>query len=867
MENPLCPDGHMLLYAQACCEVSNALNLANTTQEVMSASLQALIDSGIILAGAIHAYDIETIRVVVGDLQELGKEYLEIAQDETSPSSSSLHIPGGNVLVRTFIPTRTEHAACLILLSREMLDSWFTESIAAQIAMGIDRQNLLDQSEELHIQAEKRIREVSTIYEIGRAMDSMEIGQLLDIITEKTSMVMEAQACSLMRLNPDMVTLRIMASYGLPEDIVLETERGVGEGLAGMVAQTGQPMLISDDTPDPRLTGIKLNPDIGTSMLVPLIDERDGVFGVLSIRRTAPPFDMSDLQLFSIIAGQAALAIKNKQLYDDVRKRFRELSTISDLTQAVISHLDLTSLLEHIADNIVEVVKFDRCCAYLLDRNTRRYVPRILRGYREEVIGLNPVHSGDGVVGLVARKQMPIIEYNARSAMQPMRGFGRTLGVSSFVAVPIITRGQTIGVIIADNKLSGRAITDENIELLTTFSNQAGIAIENAQLYEDREQKFQEMNRLATQTDNILRSIAGTVLVVNSFGHVTRWNKAAETMWTISEQQAIGQSYTDLMGSLGLPEEETASLCLQTQQVMDNAEPFQSYRMQLHPESKGECFFNVMISALINRQGERQGAVLIMEDVTREMHMEAEMARIRRLADIGQLAAKMAHEVRNPLSSIKGAAQLMRNEYEDLAPFREFLDIIIEEVNSLNRITTDLLDFARPMQVDAQEVDINEMAKRTLAFLGVMLVENHVEAVFVPDEKLPMIEGDPRQIEQVMRNIVINAVQAMPEGGALSMRTFYDREAEKVIIRFSDTGMGITPERISDIFQPFFTTKTKGTGLGLPIVRRILENHGGSVEVSSEVGTGTCFSIHFMLHLKAPITPEVLTNSPALPDT
>jgi PAS domain S-box-containing protein len=740
----------------------------------------------------------------------------------------------------------------------------FDEEIAVaaleQAASAVERWLLARAADELHQQAEKRIREVSTIYEIGRAIDSVENDRLLEIITAKAASVMEAQACSLMRLNPETRALTIAASHGLSEDVVFMTHRALGEGIAGRVAATGKPMLIADTQQDPRLSGVHLRPEIGSSMLVPLKDEHGGVTGVLSIRRRrpAPDFTESDLKLFSVFASQAGLAINNKQLYDDLHRHVKELSTLSDLTLAVISHLDLNSLLETVAHNIVDVVKFDRCCIFLYDRTQRRFFPHTRLGYRSDVIGRTSVKKAESVVGVVATKQMPIVENDARSAIQPIRGFARALGTNSFVAIPIVTKGQTIGVVVADNKLSGRHIQPAAVELLTTFVNQAGIALENARLNEERQQRFDEMNRLATQTDDIFRSIGLAAVVIDGSGRVARLNGAAQHVWGVEEVEVKGSTYHRLIDRLNMPPAETEMMQQRVAQVRESGSSLQEYKVVLHPRRRGELIVNFLISPLLDRAGEQEGVVLLLEDVTRLMAMETEISRIRRLADIGQLAAKLAHEVRNPLSSIKGAAQLLRNEQEEKGPFREFLDIIIDEVNHLSKITTDLLDFARPMHMELTWTNLNDLAARTLFFAGPMLEENGVTVRFRPDEELPDNYGDAKQIEQVMRNIAINAAQAMPEGGTLAVTTRFDPASETVSIRFKDSGRGIPTDLMGSIFQPFVTSKTKGTGLGLSIVKRIVESHQGRIEVQSRPGQGALFVVQFPLRPEPVETPTGL---------
>lgn len=860
-------------------QVASAAASATSPEEALDGVIHALLDAGLILGAVGEIHGSPRLRRSAGQ----GFDPADLARLSALAAAESTHQQtrrGSRRLYALCVPTRSSPEAWLYLQAETDFAPALLQSLSDLLVLALDRLHLTEQTSVLHKQADQRIREVATIYEIGRAIDGVEIGRLLEIITEKAARVMNAQACSLMRLNPTTQALGIAASYGLSEDVVFVSQRTLGEGIAGLVAQTGDPMVIVDGRDDPRLSGVALRPEIGSSMIVPMKDESGRVIGVLSIRRRrpAPDFTKEDLQLFSVFASQAALVISNKQLYDDLRQHVKELSTISELTQAVISNLDLNLLLESVADSIIETVQFDRCCIYLYDRQTRRFVPRILRGYHPDTIGRNPVRMGEGVVGIAAKRKMTIVESNARDALQPMRGFARSLGTNAFIALPIISnpvysRGQTIGVVVADNKLSGRPIQPLAVELLTTFVSHAGIAIENAQLYEDSQQKFQEINRLATQTDNILRSVTLAVVVIDPAGRVTRWNQAADVVLGLRESEAVGYHYEECIGKFTIPPEEAALMKEWMRLVNETGEPLQKYRVRFHPAGGAqEIIAHFLLSPLIDRHGVRQGTILIVEDITREIKMEMEFERMRRLADIGQLAAKMAHEVRNPLSSIKGAAQFMRGDTQEAGPLREFLDIIIEEVNHLTQITTDLLEFARPMKRDLRWVSLNDLMKKTLRLFSPMLKESRIKVNFRPDAEVPDICIDAKLIEQVLRNIIINALQAMPGGGDLAITTYHSFELRTATICFCDTGIGIPPDKLDQIFQPFMTTKTKGTGLGLAIVRRIVENHNGEIEVTSRPGEGTCFSITLPFESKeepAPL-PELEPAQPGfgsdLPD-
>jgi signal transduction histidine kinase len=230
-----------------------------------------------------------------------------------------------------------------------------------------------------------------------------------------------------------------------------------------------------------------------------------------------------------------------------------------------------------------------------------------------------------------------------------------------------------------------------------------------------------------------------------------------------------------------------------------------------------------------------------------------------RLAALGQMAAGLAHEIRNPLGAIKGAAQLLGpagdgpsgggpgggegGEGESV----EYLRIIVEEVNRLDHVVAQFLGYARPDRGERQELSINDAVQKTVVLLAQQAGEAKIETQLAPD--LPPVRVDPEQLRQVFLNLALNAFQAMEGKGVLTVATSL-REGTKrgepstfVEISFRDTGKGITPETLSDIFIPFYTTREGGTGLGLPICQRIVENHRGRIEVRSEVGQGSVFSV------------------------
>ncbi len=223
-----------------------------------------------------------------------------------------------------------------------------------------------------------------------------------------------------------------------------------------------------------------------------------------------------------------------------------------------------------------------------------------------------------------------------------------------------------------------------------------------------------------------------------------------------------------------------------------------------------------------------------------------------RLAALGEMAAGLAHEIRNPLGAIKGAAQLLvtGDGSGASAENTEFLNIIIEEANRLNNVVTRFLDYARaerPSPDDADKVDLNQIVRKTVQLLAPEPLKN-VEVRVRTDDQLPLVAGDPESLLQVFLNLGQNALQAMPDGGTLEILTTRRRRSrlgygQFCEIRFRDTGIGIPRDRLKKLFIPFYTTKSKGTGLGLAISHRIINQHGGTIEVRSTLGQGSTFSV------------------------
>lgn len=252
----------------------------------------------------------------------------------------------------------------------------------------------------------------------------------------------------------------------------------------------------------------------------------------------------------------------------------------------------------------------------------------------------------------------------------------------------------------------------------------------------------------------------------------------------------------------------------------------------------------------------RLGSLMLLRDMSEVRRLEAEVRRREKLIAVGNLAAGVAHELRNPLSSIKGYATYFSERFPEGSDEREAARVMVRETDRLNRSITDLIGLARPTQVRVRPTPLAPLLEDALRLIhqDAEARRVHTELVCAPD--LPPVTVDPDRVRQVLLNLCINALDAMPEGGTLRLRLFADPEkgtdpenAGQICVDVTDTGTGIAPEHLTHIFDPYFTTKGHGTGLGLPTVHKIMEAHGGGISVSSVPGQGTTFRLVFFTEL------------------
>ncbi|MGY0446782.1 two-component system sensor histidine kinase AtoS [Escherichia coli] len=349
----------------------------------------------------------------------------------------------------------------------------------------------------------------------------------------------------------------------------------------------------------------------------------------------------------------------------------------------------------------------------------------------------------------------------------------------------------------------------------------------------------QALRETRTLNDLIIENTADGVIAIDRQGDVTTMNPAAEVITGYQRQELVGQPYSMLFDNTQFYSPVLDTLEHGTEHVaLEISFPGRDRTIEL----------SVTTSRIHNTHGEMIGALVIFSDLTARKETQRRMAQAERLATLGELMAGVAHEVRNPLTAIRGYVQILRQQTSDLI-HQEYLSVVLKEIDSINKVIQQLLEFSRPRHSQWQQVSLNALVEETLVLVQTAGVQARIDFISELDNELSPINADRELLKQVLLNILINAVQAISARGKIRIRTWQYSDSQQAI-SIEDNGCGIDLSLQKKIFDPFFTTKASGTGLGLALSQRIINAHQGDIRVASLLGYGATFT------LILPINPQ-----------
>jgi two-component system NtrC family sensor kinase len=520
------------------------------------------------------------------------------------------------------------------------------------------------------------------------------------------------------------------------------------------------------------------------------------------------------------------------------------------------SDLDIIRLSQRLVTRVVETLVVDRMALMLApaesdrtddfatigDYGFPRGVPRLTRA-SSMMPRLNAGHTvalDDPIAA--ARFQAEEVE------------FWRDAGI--FYFVPCAFDGRAIAVLALGRKDTDEPFNSEDLALLTAVGGQVATAIENGRLYRELHLKAEELGRMREFNDNILESLENGLVVFDVDERVVRWNAALEDFYGVSREAAVGKRLGDIFDAH----------FVEALRAARHEHPFGATLYRVPLSSADRAGVTLLVNAtevpLQNPSGDDSafaGMILLIEDITDRVRLEEQLQISEKMASIGLLAAGVAHEVNTPLTGISSFTQMLLEGADPGDPRTTLLEKIERQTFRAAKIVNGLLNLSRPGTSNSDRIDVDLNAVITDVF---SLLEHQFEVGSIKVRKElaetdALVQGIEHQLQQVFLNLFLNARDAMPSGGWLSVSTRI--EGGMAIAEISDTGSGIPPEQLARIYDPFFTTKSigRGTGLGLSITYGIVHEHDGTIHCDSAVGQGTRF------RLALPLAPAVALRSSA----
>ena len=566
------------------------------------------------------------------------------------------------------------------------------------------------------------------------------------------------------------------------------------------------------------------------------------------------------------------------RLFD--RKRYDYRQTLIDFGRSLSTQTDLNTLLSEIVSRLPQTLLVSRVAVFLRD-DAGHY--RLAAGHGLPAALFAAQGAEDTTTAQAYNLSFfdfdregarpHIFLENPQQALHLPAAEHRTAAALDLnYYLPCRVQDRTIAVIGLGRTTDGDFLSSEDVELLESLAGYIGIALQNARLYASLQEKIQEYERLKEFNENIVESTNVGILAVDLDERIESWNAQMEVLFAMPRAEALGQRIEDVFAPQFVEE---------FHRVKDEPGVHHLYKFRLATrgsglaasdsastsvlnhaqadDSEGPRVANISIAPLVSRDFKILGRIVLVDDITARLGLEAQLAQAEKLSSIGLLAAGVAHEVNTPLAVISSYAQMLTKQLraraangtegdDRLAPL---LDKITQQTFRASEIVNGLLNFSRTGAAEFRETDVNLIIRDTLTLLEHQFKTSRVRLSMRLEDGLPPIHGNAGKLQQVFLNLFLNAKDAMAEGGTLEIGT---RCTDCVTVFIKDSGSGIAPEHVQRIYDPFFTTKTapkegqrRGTGLGLAVTYGIMQEHAGKIRVESQPGSGTTFALEFPL--------------------
>jgi signal transduction histidine kinase len=684
---------------------------------------------------------------------------------------------------------------------------------------------------------QRHLREQSSFYESNIALGSSpSVGTVLQLIGETLTAVLEGGACVISKIEPQAKVVialaeHIRAEAGNPASTwrIINQPLDLGQdNISQQVLATKRPVIgragkgKQPAWQKPRQAG-PADPGWGTILALPfeITREQPGLIEIYD-RNPYRNFSPDDIQLCQILASQTSLVLERTQLFDETRQRLSEVSTLYSMAQKIAANLNFQQVLDSIVVALRQVIGCRGCCIFLLDSAGEQLEIKAADGLKPEWRKMAKLRVGEGVAGRSVATGKTIY---IPDTQQDRDFIYFDSEIRSLMVAPLWANRQIIGAINVDDK-QANAFGPSQERLLTITATQAGIAIDNARL-------FNTVLTEQQQNQAIIQYIADGLLVIDKDGTITTCNPALTLMLKLSRNQIIGQK----IGSPDMPANLASITTSPTRRARTGV-----LAKEVTIETPEPKILQIFATTMIDAEKQPGGEVRVVHDVTAERNLEQLKA---------EFMSTISHELRTPLFSIQGFVQILLEDEAEIEAEtrREFLTTIHTQALQLTELVNNLLDMAKfdegRLELSRSEVNLAGLLHNTSHKLRGFAHQQKI--ALHPDfpESLPPINGDAERLEQVLTNLIGNAIKFTPTGGQVTVKA--SLTASEILIEVSDTGIGIPPEALEHIFSRYYQVNDKnkqtarGSGLGLHIAKKIVEGHGGRIWAESVVGSGSTF--------------------------
>ncbi len=587
--------------------------------------------------------------------------------------------------------------------------------------------------------------------------------------------------------------------------------------------------------------------DEALPIIVPLSPQEAACLVLFTLRRNAKKLGFFGLMLpgpeklprqilmekITGLLAYAAAQFLDRLAYD---KKIAHLKTYLAVSSKIAQTLNLREVIEAVLYSSMAAVAAEAASVLLLDAEKKNFRFYGVEGPAKPVLLDVTFPVDQGLAGYVYQTQQSAI-FN--DVQQNRRFYGKFDTVSGFqtknlVAIPLVAGAEKVGVLEVLNKADDEAFYEDDRLLLESIAEEIAFAFRNANTCEEKETLASEVQRMLEFQTKLIQTSNDGIIANDRSGNIIIFNEGAERILGYRREEVIGKVTVAQLYPPGVAQEIRAEI---------TGAEYGGPGCLIHYETvalskTGEHLPVELSASLIHGDDQEVTTVGFFRDLRERRQLQEKLLQSERLAALGQMAAHISHEVKNPLMVIGGmAGQVLKASQEGPPKSVEKLRIIVAEIRRLEEFLAEVGSFAKLSEPRKCSIDLNSLIREMSLKLEASLPDNRIRLALHLDSNLPQIQFDPLLLRQVLLNIAKNGIEAMPAGGTLTFAS--GRENDRVLVRISDSGEGIPPDIMDKIFQPFYSTKPKGSGLGLAISQTIVKAHQGEMKVESELHRGT----------------------------